>query len=61
MPYVEGGEAAKLGTAIHKLAEHCFKGDLDPTKFEGQVFEGITILLCHCDAFKDLAFKLCRV
>ena len=24
MPYVEGGEAAKIGTAIHKLAEHCY-------------------------------------
>ena len=49
MPYVEGGEAAKLGTAIHKLAEHCFKGDLDPTKFEGQVFEGITMTEENCE------------
>ena len=24
MPYVEGGDAAKMGTAIHKLAEHCY-------------------------------------
>ena len=49
MPYVEGGEAAKIGTAIHSLAEHCFKGDLDPTKFEGQVFEGITMTEDNCE------------
>jgi hypothetical protein len=49
MPYVEGGEAAKIGTAIHSLAEHCFKGDLDPTKFEGQVFEGITMTEENCE------------
>ena len=49
MPYVEGGEAAKIGTAIHKLAEHCFKGDLDPTKFEGQVYEGITMTEENCE------------
>lgn len=49
MPYVEGGEAAKIGTAIHALAEHCFKGDLDPTKFEGQVFEGILMTEENCE------------
>jgi len=41
MPYVEGGDAAKMGTAIHALAEHCFKRDLEPMKFEVQVYEGI--------------------
>jgi hypothetical protein len=49
MPYVESGEAAKIGTAIHSLAEHCFKGDLDPTKFEGQVYEGITMTEENCE------------
>lgn len=49
MPYVEGGEAAKIGTAIHKLAEHCFKGDLDPMKFQGQAFEGIHMTEENCE------------
>ena len=49
MPYVEGGDAAKMGTAIHALAEHCFKGDLDPMKFEGKVYEGILMTEENCE------------
>jgi len=49
MPYVEGGEAAKIGTAIHALAEHCFKRDLDPMKFEGKVYEGILMTEENCE------------
>ena len=49
MPYVEGGDAAKMGTAIHALAEHCFKRDLDPMKFEGKVYEGILMTEENCE------------
>ena len=49
MPYVEGGDAAKMGTAIHSLAEYCFKGDLDPMKFEGKVYEGILMTEENCE------------
>jgi CRISPR/Cas system-associated exonuclease Cas4 (RecB family) len=49
MPYVEGGDAAKIGTAIHALAEHCFKRDLDPMKFEGKVYEGILMTEENCE------------
>ena len=49
MPYVEGGEAAKIGTAIHALAEHCFKRDLDPMKFTGKVYEGILMTEENCE------------
>ena len=36
VPYQEAGEAAKIGTAIHALAETCFQLDSDPMKFVGQ-------------------------
>ena len=49
MPYVEGGEAAKIGTAIHKLAEKCFISDLDPMKFEGKEVDGITLTEENCE------------
>jgi len=49
MPYVEGGDAAKIGTAIHALAEHCFKRDLDPMKFEGKVYENILMTEENCE------------
>lgn len=49
MPYVEGGDAAKMGSAIHALAEHCFKRDLDPMKFEGKVYEGILMTEENCE------------
>jgi hypothetical protein len=49
MPYVEGGEAAKIGTAIHKLAEKCFISDLDPMKFEGKEIDGITMTEENCE------------
>ena len=49
MPYVEGGDAAKIGTAIHALAEHCYKRDLDPMKFIGKVYEGILMTEENCD------------
>ena len=49
MPYVEGGEAAKIGTAIHKLAEICFKDESDPMTLVGTVVEGITMTEENCD------------
>ena len=48
VPYQESGEAAKIGTAIHALAEHCYKRDLDPMKFVGKVYEGIQMTLENC-------------
>jgi hypothetical protein len=53
MPYVEGGEAAKIGTAIHALAEHCFKEQSDPITFVGKAFEGITMTEENCDFAKQ--------
>jgi len=53
MPYVEGGEAAKIGTAIHALAEHCFKEQSDPMTFVGKAFEGITMTEENCDFAKQ--------
>jgi len=53
MPYVEGGEAAKIGTAIHALAEHCFKEQSDPMTFVGKAFEGITMTEDNCDFAKQ--------
>ena len=49
MPYVEGGDAAKIGTAIHALAEHCYKTISDPMTFVGKEFEGITMTEENCD------------
>ena len=49
VPYQESGEAAKIGTAIHALAETCFQLDTDPMKFVGQVVEGITMTEENCD------------
>ena len=49
MPYVEGGEAAKIGTAIHALAEHCFKTDSDPMTFIGKSFENIVMTEENCE------------
>ena len=49
MPYVEGGEAAKIGTAIHALAEHCYVLDTDPMKFVGETIEGILMTEENCD------------
>jgi hypothetical protein len=49
MPYVEGGEAAKIGTAIHALAEYCYKNDLRPITFVGQAIEGITMTEENCE------------
>jgi hypothetical protein len=48
VPYQESGEAAKIGTAIHALAETCFQLDTDPMKFVGQVVEGITMTEENC-------------
>lgn len=48
VPNQESGEAAKIGTAIHKLAEHCYKRDLDPMKFIGKVYEGIEMTEENC-------------
>jgi hypothetical protein len=49
VPYVESGEAAKIGTAIHALAEHCYQRDLDPMWFVGKVYEGILMTEENCD------------
>jgi len=49
MPYVEGGEAAKIGTAIHALAETCYKKNLRPITFVGQAIEGITMTEENCE------------
>jgi hypothetical protein len=46
---VEGGEAAKIGTAIHALAETCFQLDSDPMKSIGTVVEGITMTEENCE------------
>jgi hypothetical protein len=53
MPYVEGGDAAKLGTAIHALAEHCYKTDSDPMTFIGKEFDRITMTEENCDFAKQ--------
>jgi hypothetical protein len=49
VPYQESGEAAKIGTAIHALAEHCYMKDLNPALFVGKVFEGIAMTEENCD------------
>jgi hypothetical protein len=55
VPYQESGEAAKIGTAIHALAETCFQLDTDPMKFIGQQVEGITMTEENCEfALKHL-------
>jgi len=53
MPYVEGGDAAKMGTAIHALAEHCYKTDSDPMTFIGKEFDRITMTEENCDFAKQ--------
>jgi hypothetical protein len=54
MPYQEGGDAAKIGTAIHALAEHCYIDDLDPMTFVGKEFEGITMTEENCDLHSNI-------
>jgi hypothetical protein len=49
VPYQPAGEAAKIGTAIHALAETCFQLDTDPIDFVGQEVEGITMTEENCD------------
>jgi hypothetical protein len=48
VPYQESGEAAKIGTAIHALAEHCVKNYLNPLTLVGEVFEGISMTEENC-------------
>ena len=48
VPYQESGEAAKIGTAIHALAETCFQLDSDPMSFIGQEVDGITMTEENC-------------
>ena len=43
VPYEESGEAAKIGTAIHSLAETCWQLDQDPMDYVGKTIEGITM------------------
>lgn len=43
VPYEPSGEAAKIGTAIHSLAETCWQLDQDPMDFIGKTIEGIVI------------------
>jgi len=49
VPYQESGDAAKIGTAVHALAEHCYKTISDPMTFVGKEFEGITMTEENCD------------
>jgi len=49
MPYVEGGDAAKTGTAIHALAETCYTLDTDPMTFVGKSIEGILMTEENCE------------
>lgn len=49
MPYVEGGEAAKIGTAIHALAETCYKLNSDPMNSMGTVVEGVPMTQENCE------------
>jgi hypothetical protein len=53
VPYQESGEAAKIGTAIHALAEQCFKDQSDPMLLVGTVVEGITMTEENCDFAKQ--------
>lgn len=43
MPYQDSGEAAKIGTAIHALAETCWNVAINPIDFVNTKVEGITI------------------
>ena len=43
MPYQDPGEAAKIGTAIHSLAETCWNVAINPFDFVNTEIEGITI------------------
>jgi hypothetical protein len=49
VPYQEAGEAAKIGTAIHALAETCFQLNADPIDFEGRKVEGIIMTKENCE------------
>ena len=49
VPYEESGEAAKIGTAIHALAETCWQLDQDPMDFVGKTIEGITMTRENCE------------
>jgi hypothetical protein len=49
MPYVEGGEAAKIGTAIHALAETCYQLNSDPMNSMGTVVEGVPMTQENCE------------
>jgi len=49
VPYQPAGEAAKIGTAIHALAETCYQLDTDPIDFVGQEVEGIMMTEENCD------------
>lgn len=49
VPYQESGDAAKIGTAIHALAETCFQLDSDPMDFVGQEVDGITMTEENCE------------
>lgn len=43
VPYQESGDAAKLGTAIHTIAETCYLTGVDPDGFVGSKVEGMMI------------------
>ena len=43
VPYQESGDAAKLGTAIHTIAETCYLTGVDPDGFVGSKVEGVEI------------------
>jgi hypothetical protein len=43
IPEQPSGEAAQIGTAIHALAELCFKAKSSPADYVGKTVEGITM------------------
>lgn len=49
IPQEPAGEAAQIGTAIHALAENCFKDGSAPADHIGKVIEEITITKQHSE------------
>ena len=53
VPSRPSGEAAKLGTAIHALAETCYQLDSDPMTFVGEEIEGVVLTADDCQMALD--------
>jgi hypothetical protein len=49
IPQEPAGEAAQIGTAIHALAENCFRDNSSPADHIGKVVEEITITKQHAE------------